>query len=234
MIGQIIGAVTRGLPSMGEPVRWGSTLDWATRLSLVISALILLGILASLLLYRDRQTSGNALWLSLISLAVLPLVLIPIGNFAVFETATEVRFCGTCHLVMKPYVDDLHDAKSHSLAAAHFQQRSSPGTECYSCHSDYGMHGTYAAKLEGMRHVYKYWTSTYTFPIKMYPPGFSNELCLKCHNGAKAFMQQAIHLDDDNKVSSDLLTDDTNCTQCHGPAHELPKPRPGAQSAAVR
>jgi nitrate/TMAO reductase-like tetraheme cytochrome c subunit len=229
----IIAAVTRGLPQMGEPVRWGSTLDWAIRLSLVISVLILIGILVSLLWFRGRQTYGNALWLNLLALAVLPLVLIPIGNFAVFETATEVRFCGTCHLVMKPYVDDLHNVKSDSLASAHYQQRSSPGTECYSCHSDYGIHGTVAAKMEGMRHVYKYWTSTYTFPIKMYPPGFSNELCLKCHNGAKAFMEQAIHLNEKNQVSSDLLTDDTNCTQCHGPAHEVPN-KPQAQRAEAR
>lgn len=227
-VGLIVGAVTRGLPAMGEPVRWGSALDWAIWLSLGVSALILIGILASRFFFRGRQTHGHALWLHLITLAILPLVLIPIGNYAVFETSTEVRFCGTCHLVMKPYVDDLHNAKSDSLAAAHFQQRSMPGTECYGCHSDYGLHGTFAAKSEGLRHVYKYWTSTYTFPLKMYAP-FSNELCLKCHNGAKAFMQQAIHLDDDNKVSSDLLTNDTNCTQCHGPAHELPKTRQAAR-----
>jgi len=231
-VAQIAGAATQ-IPTRGEPIRWGTTLNWSITLTLAVSALILLGIVVSLIFFRGRQTEGNALWLHLLTLAVFPLFLIPIGNFAVFESATRVPFCGTCHLVMKPYVDDLHDAKSPSLAAAHFQQRSMPGTECYTCHSDYGIHGTYAAKLEGMRHVYKYWTSTYTLPIKLYAP-FSNELCLKCHNGAKAFMAQAIHLDDDNKVSSDLLTDDTNCTQCHGPAHQLPKPTPGARHAGAR
>jgi len=230
--GMIVAAVTRVLPPMGEPVRWGSAQDWAIGISLGISVLVLVGILVSLVFFRGRQTYGNALWLNLLALAVLPLVLIPIGNFAVFETATEVKFCGTCHLVMKPYVDDLHNVKSDSLASAHYQQRSSPGTECYSCHSDYGIHGTIAAKMEGMRHVYKYWTSTYTFPIKMYQP-FTNEQCLKCHNGAKAFMSQAIHLNDQNQVSSDLLTDDTNCTQCHGPAHEVPN-KPQTQRAEAR
>src|SRR5438309_9538881 len=95
----IVGAVTRGLPAMGEPVRWGSAQDWAIGISLIISVLIVVSILVSRLFFRGRQTYGNALWLNLLALAVLPLVLIPIGNFAVFETATEVRFCGTCHLV---------------------------------------------------------------------------------------------------------------------------------------
>jgi hypothetical protein len=43
-------------------------------------------------------------------------------------------------------------------------------------------------------------------------------------------MQQAIHLDDNNQVSSDLLTDNMNCTQCHGPAHELPKSKTTARA----
>jgi cytochrome c nitrite reductase small subunit len=234
MVGQIVGAVTRGLPSGGEPVRWGGALEWSIWLSLGISALILVGIAVSVIIFRGRQTHGSALWLHLLVLAVFPLALIPIGSFAVLEDSTQVRFCGTCHLVMKPYVDDLHNPKTDSLAAAHFQQRSMPGTECYGCHSDYGLHGTVAAKFEGLRHVYKYWTSTYTFPLKMYPPGFSNELCLKCHNGAKAFMQQAVHLDDNNQVSSDLLTDNMSCTQCHGPAHELPKRKATARATVVR
>ncbi len=210
------------LPAMGEPIRWGTALHWALTLTLVISALILAGIVVSRLLFRGRQTQGPALWFHLIILAILPLFLIPIGSFAVFEYATHVRFCGGCHVVMQPYIDDLHDPKSDSLAAAHFQQRSAPGTECYACHADYGIHGTFEAKLAGLKDTYHYVTRTWPDPIRMYKP-FQNEQCLKCHNGAKAFMAQAIHLDDDNKVSSDLITQETDCTQCHGPAHELPK-----------
>jgi nitrate/TMAO reductase-like tetraheme cytochrome c subunit len=229
----LLAGATTGLPKMGEPIRWGSAVDWAVAISLGISAIILVLIVVSWVFFRGRQTEGTALWIHLLALAIFPLFLIPIGNFAVFEAATEVTFCGTCHLVMKTYVDDLHNPKSDSLAAAHFQQRSMPGKECYWCHSDYGIHGTVAAKLEGLRHVYKYWTTTYTLPIKLSSP-FVNELCLKCHNGAKAFLAQAIHLDDDGKVSSDLLTDDTSCTQCHGPAHEKPKTRQAMQKVEAR
>ncbi len=231
--GMIVAAVTHGLPKMGEPVRWGTALDWAIALTLAISAVIVVGIIVSRLLFRGRQTEGNALWVHLLTLGILPLFLIPIANFAVFEYATQVQFCSGCHVVMQPYVDDLHNPKSDSLAAAHFQQRIAPGTECYTCHADYGIHGTFAAKLSGLKDTYHYVTKTYPEPIKMYTP-FRNEECLKCHNGAKPFMAQAIHLDADGKVSTDLMSQGTDCTQCHGPAHELPQVKPTMRQAEAR
>jgi nitrate/TMAO reductase-like tetraheme cytochrome c subunit len=231
-IAQVAGAA-RALPAAGEPIRWGTALDWGMTLTLVLSALILAGIVVSLVVFRGRQTEGNALWFHLLTLGIFPLFLIVIGNFSVIEYAKDVRFCGGCHVPMQPYVDDLHNRKSDSLAAAHYLQRSAPGSECYLCHADYGVHGTLVAKLSGLKDVYRLVTHTYPNPIKMYAP-FSNELCLKCHNGAKAFMAQGIHLDDDGKVSADLLTQDTDCTQCHGPAHELPKAKRAMRQAEAR
>src|SRR5262245_46933055 len=129
----------------GEVVRWGSALDWAIALTLGISALIVLGIVVSLFVFRGRQTEGSALWVHLLTLGVLPFGLLAFGNFATLEYATEVQFCGSCHLTMKPYIDDLYNKKSESLAAKHAQNRFAPGTECYSCHANYGLHGTLAA-----------------------------------------------------------------------------------------
>jgi nitrate/TMAO reductase-like tetraheme cytochrome c subunit len=209
-----------------EPLRWGGVLDWSIGLSIILAALILVCIAVSLVLYRGRQTEGSALWLHLLALGVLPLFLLATGNFAVMEYATEERFCATCHLTMKPYVDDLQNPKSPSLAAAHFQNRFAPGTECYSCHADYGLHGTFSAKLTGLRHVYKYATGTYHLPIKL-PAPFENTLCLKCHNGAKRFMAQDVHLEG-GKVSEELTTGKTECVQCHSPAHEIPKAKTAA------
>ena len=205
----------------GEVVRWGSALDWAIALTMGISVLIVVGILLSLFLFRGRQTEGSALWVHLLSLGVLPLVLLAIGNFATLEYATEVQFCGSCHATMKPYIDDLHNRNSQSLASLHAQNRFSPGTECYSCHANYGLHGTLEAKLTGLRHVYKYNTATYHLPIAM-PHPFDNLLCLKCHNGAKRFMAQDIHLEN-GQVSEELRTNKTECIQCHSPAHDIPK-----------
>ncbi len=210
----------------GEPLRWGTPLDWAIALTVALSALIVMGIAVSRIIFRGLQTEGSALWLHLLSLGIFPLFLLAVGNFAVLEYAKEVPFCGACHLTMKPFIDDLHNPKSQSLAALHFQNRFAPGTECYSCHANYGLHGTFEAKLTGLRHVYKYTTKTYHLPIKM-PTPFRNTLCLKCHNGAKRFMAQEIHLED-GKVSADLWTGKTECVECHAPAHDTPKPKKAA------
>lgn len=221
-IGQI-AAAAEVAPAGGTAVRWGTALDWSITLTIGLSALILLCILVSLIVYRGRQTEAGALWLHLLSLGIFPLFLMAVGNFAALEYAKEVRFCGTCHLTMKQYVDDLHNPKSQSLAALHAQNRFAPDTECYSCHADYGLHGTFEAKNTGLRHVYKYTTGTYHLPIKM-PNPFDNALCLKCHNGAKRFMAQEIHLEG-GKVSAELRTGQTECVQCHAPAHDIPKPK---------
>ncbi|MGH7334544.1 MAG: NapC/NirT family cytochrome c [Candidatus Rokuibacteriota bacterium] len=206
-----------------DMLRWGDALDWATVLMLGVSALILVCIAVSLVLYRGRQTEGSALWLHLLSLCVLPIGLLAVGNFVVLEHSKEVRFCGACHVVMKPYVDDLHKAGGESLAALHFQHRVAPGSECYSCHANYGLHGTFEAKLTGLRDVYRTYSHTYHVPIKM-RTAFENLLCLKCHDGAKRFVAQEIHLDD-GKVSAELRTGKMECTQCHGPAHEVARTR---------
>ena len=208
-------------PAQDEALRWGSVLDWAMAITIGLSALILICILVSLIVYRGRQTEGNALWLHLLSLGIFPLLLLAVGNFAVLEEAKEVRLCGACHLVMKPYIDDLHNAQSQSLAALHFQHRFVSGTDCYSCHANYGVHGTFEAKITGLLDVYKYATGTYHLPIKMRAP-FDNVLCLKCHNGAKRFMAEEIHLDG-GKVSDELRTGKLACGLCHSPAHDIPK-----------
>lgn len=210
----------------GEALRWGSALDWAITLTILLSAAILACFGVSRILYRGRQVEGSALWLHLLSLGIFPLFLLGVGNFAVLEYATEVEFCGACHVTMKPYIDDLRNPKSQSLASLHFQNRFARGTECYSCHANYGVHGTFEAKLTGLRHVYKYTTGSYHLPLKM-PTPFENALCLKCHDGAKRFMAQEVHLED-GKVSAALRKGETQCVECHAPAHDIPKPKRAA------
>jgi hypothetical protein len=77
-------------------------------------------------------------------------VLLPFANFTVMEYTKQVNFCGSCHQAMQPYLDDMLKPGHQSLAALHFQDRFAPtqaGTECYSCHVDYGVHGTLVAKV---------------------------------------------------------------------------------------
>jgi nitrate/TMAO reductase-like tetraheme cytochrome c subunit len=206
------------IPAEGEALKWGTALDWAITLTIILSALILACILVSLIIYRGRQTEGTALWLHLLSLGIFPLLLLAVGNFAVLEYAKEVRFCGSCHRTMKMYIDDLHNPKSQSLAALHLQHRVAPGAECYTCHANYGVHGTFEAKLTGLRDVYTYMTRTYHFPLKMRAP-FENLLCLKCHDGAKRYVAQEVHL----KLAKVIEDGKLPCASCHRRAHDLPK-----------
>ena len=200
-------------------MKWESGLDWFIGLTISVSVLIFVGIVISRFVFRGRQAEGSALWFHLLSLGVFPLFLLLPGNLAVFEYSKEVRFCGSCHLTMKPYIDDLHNAKSQSLAALHLQHRVAPGNDCYSCHVDYGVHALFEAKKTGLRHVYKYVTGTYRLPLTLREP-FDNANCLKCHEGAKRFMAQEVHLEQGG-VAPDLRAGKTECVQCHAPAHEL-------------
>lgn len=218
------------VPASAAP-RWGTALDWAMTLTLVVSAFILVGILVSRVVYRGRQTEGNALWLHVLALGVFPLFLLPVANFAILEHATQVDFCATCHITMKPYIDDLHDPRGESLTAVHHQHRAAPGTECYTCHANYGVHGTFRSKLTGLQHVYRYWTGTYHRPIRLYAP-YENAFCLKCHDGAKRFRAQPIHLDEaGQQVAPEFLNGDTGCLQCHGPAHAITAKKTAARPA---
>ena len=209
-------------PVHGIVPRWGTTLDWAIIITTAICALILAGIILSWIFFRGRQTDGNALWLHLLSLGVLPLFLLPIGNFAVLEYAKEESNCSGCHSVLHPYVDDMRNPASESLAALHFQNRFAPGTSCYSCHTNYGVHGSVQGKIAGLGHAYRYLTRQYQLPLKIAAP-FSNALCLQCHHGAKRFVARGEHLEGPGKVSADLINGKTRCVDCHRPAHRVGK-----------
>jgi nitrate/TMAO reductase-like tetraheme cytochrome c subunit len=131
---------------------------------------------------------------------------------------------------MKPYIDDLHNGKSRSLAALHFQHRFARGTECYSCHANYGVHGTFEAKMRGLQDVYKYVTRTYHLPVKMRAP-YENALCLKCHSEAKRYVAAfgGVHL----KLSDQLRTGVLKCVGCHKLAHDIPKLEQAARLGEV-
>jgi nitrate/TMAO reductase-like tetraheme cytochrome c subunit len=208
---------------------WGTALEWNVLFTFVLCLLILIFIGLSLIFYRGRQTEGNALWLHLLGLCIFPLFLLPFGNFTVFEYSKQERFCASCHQTMDPYVNDLTAPGGKSLAASHYQDRFAPGEECYTCHANYGVHGTFHAKLLGLDDAWRELTGTYPVPIRMRKP-FPNSLCLKCHNGARKFMKEDSHLDPGNVVSKDLLTDKTLCTDCHLPGHLIPKPKSAVRS----
>lgn len=210
----LMGIMTMEAAHAGDTSKWGSWLDLSIASTIGLSILILAGILLSLAFFRGRQTEKQALWWHLLFLGIFPILLLAFDNFSTLEYSKEVKFCGSCHKTMQSYVNDLRDPQSRSLAALHFRQRAAIGTECYACHANYGLHGTFTAKLKGLQEVVTYATGRYQLPIRM-EHAFENAYCLKCHDGAMRFVAQTVHL----TVLDQLRAEALKCTLCHRPAH---------------
>jgi nitrate/TMAO reductase-like tetraheme cytochrome c subunit len=188
--------------------------------ALSLQALLVVGIaIVSYSLFRYRgRIQGTVSWLALITgVAVIPLVTGLVGTIVVLERAEQVQFCASCHLTMKPYVDDLKNDASNSLAAVHYKNRYIASNQCYECHTSYGLHGTVEAKISGMVDTFKYYTGTYQLPIRM-RNAYRNDDCLKCH--AQSAKWEPLHQD----VREALFTGQMTCMECHNeknPAHNL-------------
>ena len=176
----------------------------------------------SLVRYRGRIAGPISLGLLIAGVGVLPVISVSFGTVLVFERAERVEFCASCHEPMQPYVDDMTNPESESLAAVHYKNRYIPSNQCYDCHTSYGLFGTATAKVKGLVDVYKYYTNTYHVPIQMRDP-YPNNDCLKCH--AQAVKWQAQELHTENKEA--LFTGEISCLECHDPmghpAHLLPE-----------
>lgn len=209
----------RSTPRFGEG--WGSWVDWGILISLGVCTIIVVLIATTHLLYRRRATARPALVLSLVSLGILPLTLLPLGNFTAVEYAKQEQFCATCHAAMQPYVDDMRAPNGKSLAALHYQDNlapTQPGIQCYACHANYGVHGTFKAKLQGLSDAYRYVTGTFTTPIRLRSP-FKNEECLKCHLSSRLFRTVRLHQDMQGQVSAPLINGTVACGMCHASGH---------------
>jgi len=158
--------------------------------------------------------------LLIISLFVLP-VIIGLGtSVTVLETTKTVQSCGSCH-VMDPFVNDLYDPESSTLAARHYKNRWISEYQCYTCHTTYGAHGTFEGKRDGFRHWLLFVTQTWDEPIR-YAGSYPNMNCTACHGGTTAFQEIPSH----QALSSKMRADEVSCTSCHGPAHPTPAERP--------
>jgi nitrate/TMAO reductase-like tetraheme cytochrome c subunit len=159
--------------------------------------------------------SVAALWklLAFAALVAVPAAAAGVANYHTFVGVHEVDACNRCH-VMRPMVNDMMDPQSDTLAARHFKNRWIPKDQCYACHSDYGLSGDMAAKMEGFRHLARYTTRTYTEPI-VYRGVFDNDNCLKCHADMPRFEAVPWH----HTVKEWLGKNETSCLNCHGLSH---------------
>lgn len=159
--------------------------------------------------------SAAAAWklLAFGALVVTPVAAAGVANYHTFVGVHEVQACSRCH-VMRPMVNDMMDPKSDTLAARHFKNRWIPKEQCYACHSDYGLSGDMAAKMEGFRHLARYTTRTYAEPIQ-FRGTFDNGNCRKCHAGMPKFEAVPWH----HTVEAALDKNETSCLNCHGLSH---------------
>lgn len=191
----------------------------AARLLVALAIVGIAVVIYSLLKYKGAAEGAVSWGLLIAGAMAFPLLITGVGTILVFERAERVEFCASCHLTMKPFVDDMKNPKSDSLAALHFRNRYIPDNQCYTCHTSYGLFGTVEAKKEGLNDVYKYYTRTFHLPIKLrhqYP----NSDCLKCHAGSAKWLGSH----EDFKAS--LFSGESSCMQCHAdsnPAHNIAK-----------
>jgi len=173
----------------------------------IVAALFLVGILLS----RGAPESPGRHWLLLFAIVVLPGVALTLGTNTAMEDAERPEFCGSCH-VMEPWMHDLKDPNSTTLAAVHYQNRFILENQCYTCHTDYTMFGPAKAKLAGMRHLWHFTFGTYTLPLHI-RDHYRFENCLRCHGDAKNFREKH------EALLPQVESGDINCLDCHAPVH---------------
>ena len=206
------------------PHGWiGTTGDWIRGIGI---AFVILNLVLLLLAWRRLSRTGLTPtvrgWL-FVAVGLVPLMVAFLSFAHGLESSTTVQACGSCH-VMTPFVADLRNVNSETLAATHFKNRYIQERQCYTCHSDYGLGGTVKAKFEGLGHVWRYATGKYEQPIKIARP-YPNVRCLGCHGESQKFLKSAGH---PKEVMPELMSGKTSCLDCHAPVH------PSQAKAAAR
>jgi nitrate/TMAO reductase-like tetraheme cytochrome c subunit len=201
------------------PRGWvGTTGQWLRGLGIVF-VLFNLALLA--VAWRTLRRSGLTPtargWL-LVAVGLVPMMVAFLAFAHGLESSSTVASCGSCH-VMSPFVTDLRNPQSATLAATHFKNQYIQEKHCYTCHSDYGLTGTLSAKLAGLGHVWRSTTGSYTVPIKI-ARSYPNLRCLGCHGASQKFHNSPAHL---KELVPTMLNDTLPCLSCHGPAHPAPQ-----------
>ncbi len=194
----------------------GELMRWAGIISITTAVLILLMIE---FFYKKQISRLNYRSLMMIGMFALPVVVVLSTGTTVLETTKTVESCASCH-VMDPFVNDLFNPESTTLAARHYKNRWISEYQCYTCHTTYGAHGTFEGKRDGFRHWLLYVTRTWEDPIS-FAGSYPNQNCTACHGGTQKFME----VDSHQALSQKMMADEVSCTSCHGPAHPTPGER---------
>lgn len=178
----------------------GNAFTLSRDISLIRSLVVVLCFLAIILVIYVVFVRGKTIiedstskWLLFIGLVLLsPLAYLI--NFGIsFEESKPVEFCNSCH-VMHGYVNDLKDPDSEHIAAIHYKYRWIADNQCFQCHSEYGLFGTFRAKMSGIRHIWSYYIVGYETPIKIRGT-YNNGICLHCHGPVEDYQDVKEHRD---------------------------------------
>jgi nitrate/TMAO reductase-like tetraheme cytochrome c subunit len=167
---------------------------------------------------REFRESRPAKMILLIGIFVLPAVTMLLSSVVGFHKVKQS--CTECH-AMEPWVSDMTNPESKTLAAKHYQNRWINEDQCYTCHTGYGLAGNVRAKLGGLRHVWHQYVAGVPAEIKISRP-FPVATCLHCHAEQKSYNAVDQHIDPEMKP--DILSGKMSCFECHESPHPRRKP----------
>jgi len=191
----------------------------------VSGAGILLGLAAVALIVsvlRRRpydRVSATAKWTLLVGIFVLPSMTMLMGNVVGFHNVKQS--CLQCH-TMDPWVADMKDPNSKTLAAMHYKDRLINEDQCYTCHTGYGLAGNIQAKIGGLSHVTHYYITGVPKEIKIHKP-FPVSTCLNCHEDSIKYKKIDQHVDPE--MQPKIVSGELSCFECHAAPHPR-KPKP--------
>lgn len=208
------------LPAAAYPEEKGiSAADLLRDIGIVATLLALVGLIVVEFFLKRRIARGSYKWALFLGLFMLPVIAMVSSTTTLMHETTTVQSCASCH-IMEPFVADLQNAESPTLAARHFKNKWIAENQCYHCHTSYGIHGTAEAKRDGFRHWLMYVTETWPEPI-LFKGSYPNQNCTSCHGGTKTFQQVNSHI----ALQDKLRQNEVSCISCHGPAHPTPAER---------
>ncbi|MBI4027281.1 MAG: NapC/NirT family cytochrome c [Verrucomicrobia bacterium] len=191
---------------------------WARRAGLVVMFISVTLTLFVLLLRRKRLMESQSKWLLFLGLCVFPIPVVLLSSGVGMEESKSVKFCSSCHQPMGPFVNDMQNPASETLAAIHYKNSLIQHEQCWTCHSDYGISGTAKAKLTGLSHIAAVTLNTWTPPIKL-PGAYPWRICLGCHGNSARFKAPRKEPAAHEGLVAEVLKGGLACTDCHPSAH---------------
>ena len=184
-------------------------------MNLLYNAVILIGIafIWALVVYisfrgklgKQKKIDKTMIFGGLLLFVVIMFAFLAAGTF--YEYVESPEFCGTfCH-VMEPYYESYEHPDNNPMMATHLNEH----ITCGNCHNGPGFKGTVDALIGAVYEVYSYVFSVYD-PDNL-GGHFSDDACLKCHDGTIASIAGEVVSYNDEIINPH--EEQTHCSECH-------------------